>query len=40
MDREDLICLAEDFNKWLDMMSEKYNWNKDDIQALIKQLLI
>ncbi len=39
MDREDLICLAEDFNKWLENMSEKYGANKDDIQALIKQFL-
>lgn len=39
MTSEDLIDLAEDFNKWLDEMSEKYGVNKDDIQYLIKQLL-
>lgn len=40
MTSEDLICLADDFNKWLENMAVKYNWNKDDMQALIKQFLI
>ena len=40
MYRENLICLAEDFNVWLDNMAEKYNCNKNDIQALIKQFLM
>ncbi len=40
MNREELISLVEDFNEWLENMAVKYNWNKDDIQALIKQLLI
>lgn len=32
----ELIGVAEDFNKWLDDMSEKYGWDKDDIRSLIK----
>jgi hypothetical protein len=37
--RENLFDLLEDFNKWLEDMSEKYGMDKDDIQALIKQFL-
>lgn len=40
MTREELIGLVEDFNVWLEKMAVKYNWNKDDIQALIKQFLM
>lgn len=36
---EGLISLAEDFNKWLEGISEKYNCDKDDIQFLIKEFL-
>ena len=39
MNNEELISLAEDFNKWLEGMSEKYNCDKDDIQLLIKEFL-
>jgi len=34
------LPLAEDFNEWLEDMSEKYKWDKDDIQELIRQFLI
>ena len=40
MTREDLIDLLEDFNKWISEMSEKYDMDKNDIQALIKQFLM
>jgi hypothetical protein len=40
MTKEDLFCLAKDFNEWIENMSEKYNYNKNEIQYLIKQLLI
>lgn len=39
MINEDLIKLAQDFNKWLEDMSEKYNFDKDDIQELIHYFL-
>lgn len=39
MTREDLISLVEDFNEWLENMAVKYNWDKDEIQYLIKQFL-
>lgn len=39
MTSEELISLVEDFNEWLENMAEKYNWNKDEIQYLIKQFL-
>lgn len=40
MTRNDAICIAEDFNEWLENMAERYNLDKDDVQALIKQFLI
>lgn len=40
MIRENVICIAEDFDKWLEDIAEKYNLNKNDIQTLIKQFLI
>ena len=40
MTREEAINIAEDFGKWLEDMAEKYRWDKDDIQALIKQFLM
>lgn len=39
MTREELISLVEDFNEWLENMAKKYNWDKDEIQYLIKQFL-
>ena len=38
--KEVLLCIAEEFNKWLEDMSEKYKWDKDELQALIKQFLM
>lgn len=38
-----MIDIAEDFYKWLKDMEEKYEkygWDKDEIQSLIKQFLI
>ena len=40
MTRDNVICIAEDFNEWLKDMAEKYNLDKDNIQDLIKQFLI
>lgn len=40
MRNEELLCIAEEFNKWLEDMAEKYKLDKDDIQSLIKQFLI
>jgi hypothetical protein len=40
MTREELFSLLEDFNEWLENMAEKYNWDKNDIQYLIKQFLM
>ena len=40
MTKEDLICIAKDFNEWLKDMAEKYSLDKDNIQDLIKQFLI
>ena len=37
---EELVSIAEEFNKWLEDMSKKYGWDKDDVQALIKQFLM
>ena len=37
---EELVSIAEEFNKWLEDMAEKYGWDKDDIQALVKQFLM
>ena len=38
--REELLCLAEEFDKWLEYMVEKYNWDKNEVQSLIKQFLM
>lgn len=40
MTREHLIEIAKEFSKWLEEMSEKYGWDKDDVQSLIKQFLM
>lgn len=40
MTREEVIRIVEEFSKWLEEMSEKYGWDKDDVQSLIKQFLI
>ena len=40
MTREDAICIAEEFSEWLENMAEKYRWDKNDIQSLIKQFLM
>lgn len=37
---KELLCIAEEFNCWLEDMSDKYNWDKDDVQFLIKQFLM
>lgn len=37
---EEVICIAEEFSEWLEDMAEKYRWDKDDIQVLIKQFLM
>jgi hypothetical protein len=34
------VYIAEEFNKWLEDIAEKYRWTKDEIQELIKQFLI
>lgn len=39
MTQEEMICLAEEFVKWLEYMAEKYNCDKDDIQLLMKEFL-
>lgn len=40
MTREEIIHIAEEFNEWLENIAEKYGWDKNDIQFLIKQFLI
>ena len=40
MTREKAISIAEEFNKWLDDMAKKYECTKNDVQALIKQVLM
>ena len=37
---EQLLYIAEEFNKWLEDIAEKYKWDKNDIQSLIKQFLM
>jgi hypothetical protein len=32
--------IAEEFYCWLEDISNKYKWDKDDVQFLIKQLLM
>lgn len=40
MTRENLICIAEEFNEWLENVAEKYQADKNDVQAIIKQFLM
>ena len=40
MTGEQLLCIAEEFDKWLEDMAEKYKWDKDEVQILIKQFLM
>ena len=40
MTREEAINIAEDFSKWLEDTAEKYGWDKDDVQDLIKWFLM
>ena len=40
MTREQAISIAEEFNKWLEDMAKKYEWDQNDVQALIKQFLM
>ena len=37
--QQKLLSIAEDLNEWLEEMEKKYHMPKDDIQALIRQLL-
>ena len=37
---KDVISIAKEFNQWLEDMAEIYRWDKDDVQALIKQFLM
>ena len=38
--QKDMLSMAEEFNKWLEDMSERYSLDKDDIQAYIKLFLM
>jgi hypothetical protein len=38
--QKDILCIAEEFNKWLDDMYERYSLDKDDIRAYIKLFLM
>ena len=40
MTNEDLIKIAEEFNKWLDKTSKELNIDKDTLQEIIKQFLM
>lgn len=40
MTTRDAISIAKEFNQWLEDMAEIYGWDKDDVQALIKQFLM
>jgi len=40
MTREETINIAEEFSKWLEDIAEKYKWDKDDVQNLIRQFLM
>jgi len=40
MTREEAIQIIEAFSKWLEDMAEKFGWDKDDVQSLIKQCLM
>lgn len=35
-----VISISEEFSEWLEDMAEKYNLDKDDVRALIKQFLM
>ena len=37
---DEAIKIAEEFNKQLEVMAEKYGWTKDDIQSLVKLFLM
>ena len=38
--KEEMTNIAEEFSKWLENIAEKYKWDKDDVQDLIKWFLI
>ena len=38
--KEVLLCIAEEFNKWLEDISTEYQIDKTDLQDIIKQFLI
>lgn len=40
MTTKEVINIAEDFDKWLEDTAEKYGWDKNDVQGLIKLLLV
>lgn len=40
MTREELIRIAEEFSEWLEDIAEKYQTDKDEMQAIIKQFLM
>lgn len=40
MTGEQLIDIAEQFNKWLDDISTEYHIDKTELQDIIKQFLI
>ena len=37
---DEVINITEEFNKWLEDIAEKSGWDKDDVQVLIKLLLM
>lgn len=38
--KEEMANIAEDFDKWLEDIAKKYGWDKDEVQALIKWILM
>ena len=40
MTTEEVLLILEDFNDWLEDVAKKYGWDKNDIQGLIKLLLM
>lgn len=40
MSTDQLIEIAEKFNKWLNEISDEYQISKDDLQDIIKSFLI
>jgi hypothetical protein len=38
--REEALNIAEEFSEWLEDIAEKYGWDKDDVQDLIRQFLL